>query len=400
MSLLRCCTAGSDDAASRCCRCGEWGRERRTEAGWEESRLQSQSEYSRRGLSPSLTLASRLPFPASPSLLTLRSRAAQAAAADALPPLAPAATAAPAAAAPVAVSIALSACHLPPLLDPIACLLQLLPEREHLLAHTEIVRQSSSPHWLQALQADVSAGSSGSSCTVKLAVFDASHISRADSGDGGGRGDELGKGVLSRLLHRASLKRRGGQRRGGRGRGRAAAGQRQRNEREGGRLSDGSGGAARLEASELSSGDLIGCVIVSLAALCASSRHRVTQRLQLRHPFDPDIDRRLSRGNAQLLLTVTPAAAKTAKHDQQQQQQQQQLGSPQLSSLSSRPLPSLSSGPAPLSSASVMPLPAALRLLSAGRCVPQVPLLVPVRARAPPRVLQPAADDGGADGGG
>ena len=188
------------------------------------------------------------------------------------------------------VTLTFAARHLPPSISPILCLLQLRPDgSERLLGHTEVHSASMSPAWKKRLTMELSrGGASQHSQRFRLAVFDASNLAHPS-----GRQEEeeeqlraeAGRGSL---LHRLLLRRTSGVVRG---------------------AAKEEGGRGIIAASELSADDLVGGVIVELAQVASASRHLVTQRLHIRHPSDHDIDRRLLRLSAHILLTAAPSIA-------------------------------------------------------------------------------------------
>ena len=223
----------------------------------------------------------------------------------------------------VSLTLTLAARHLPPSIDPILCLLQPDGSGERLLSHTEVHRQSMSPQWKKRLTVDWVRGHTRQ--LLKLAVYDASHIQqaeqrsapqRSDDEDAEGSDDRRGS-LLFRLIRRRS----------GRTRDEAAL--------------DG------LQAGELTSDDLVGGLVVDVSDLCQASRHFVAQRLPIRHPFDAEIDRRLHRLSAHVLVTVRPSHSSAA------------VPSPRLS-------PRLTASASTSGPSCSLPFPAAYRLLCQG----------------------------------
>ena len=138
-----------------------------------------------------------------------------------------------------------------------------------------------SPAWKKRLTVE---GGPGRARAIQLAIYDAAHCrAAADTGhsqrmEEGSEGVERRASLLERLIRRSAP-------------------------------SSARSGLDGLQAGEVTSDDLVGGVVVDVSALCHSSRHWVTQRLPIRHPSDGDIDRRLHRLSAHLLVTVQPSHA-------------------------------------------------------------------------------------------
>ena len=176
-------------------------------------------------------------------------------------------------------TLTLAARHLPPSISPVLCLLQSDGLTVRVIAHTEVHPQSMSPAWKKRLIVDWSPGKANQ--FLQLAVYDASHIQSAaeqstQRGDEGKEEGDRRSSLFLRLLRRRSVPAR-----------------------------EDMGDLKGLQAGELTSDDLVGGVVVDVSALCHSSRHLVTQRLAIRHPSDGEIDRRLHRLSAHLLVTVS-----------------------------------------------------------------------------------------------
>ena len=170
----------------------------------------------------------------------------------------------------MSLTLSFSARRLPASLDPILCVLALDGRSERLVGHTEAQRQTAAPAWRKTLTVAPPA-------VLKFAVFDAANLpgAAADGADAGGGGS-----LLDRLLRR-------------------------------GRSSSAENSAVSAltaaRGTALNSDDLVGAVVVDLAQLGHVQRHFVAQRLQLRHPFDAEIDKRLQRLGAHLAVTAAPA---------------------------------------------------------------------------------------------
>ena len=239
--------------------------------------------------------------------------------------------------------VELSARHLPPGLSPLACLLlSAVPTttsarpanddssddnsgREVLVGHTEVVRSAMSPHWQRLLLVERGARSGQ---TVRIALFDAAHIGAADeessrveqphtadttrssasSGDSSRavlsrRRSSLLDRLLPRRLsalssHSGSVSRTSS--------GAADALSSSSSSSSAAASSTSASTSSSLTRLELRSEDAIGCALLPLDDLCHALRFHVQQRLPLRHTFDSDIDKRLQRLNAHLLVTVRP----------------------------------------------------------------------------------------------
>ena len=245
--------------------------------------------------------------------------------------------------------VSLSARHLPPGLDPLGCLL--IPSQaggtggavERLIGHTEVQRSAMSPHWQRRIVIDGETRRSGQ--TIRIALFDAAHVEveptlQADSTRGSGRSggcidiERPSSAPVSSLLDRLSLLSR-------------LSGSVSRTT---GPTASSSSPVGRVE---LRSEDAIGSAVLPLDDLCHVHRFHVQQRLPLRHTFDADIDRRLQRLNAHLLVTVRPEA-----ESQSAVQSTPLTASPRL--LAS-PVVSWASGPS-----CAVPFDAAYRLLCRG----------------------------------
>ena len=236
-----------------------------------------------------------------------------------------------AAAVSAALLVSLSARHLPPGLDPLACVLLVSRQQtsgggggsdasasaaagaagaEALVGHTEVVRSAVCPQWqrLIAIDCDSSRGR-----MVRIALFDAAHVGETNrrqqprqQEQHGGRDEDVNADTERRsspLFDRMSLLRglspsqprpsSSGKRNGSGG-------------SSGGSGGDQPASSPSMARAELRSEDAIGSVVLPLDDLCQPQRYHVQQRLPLRHTFDAAIDRRLQRLNAHLLVTVRP----------------------------------------------------------------------------------------------
>ena len=272
--------------------------------------------------SPSPPSAASAPIPAPlleeaapfPGWLRAGASAAQSSAA-ALPPLSPTFSSSSSS---MSLTLTFAARHLPPSLEPILCLLQLSGDgSERLVGHTEVHHASMSPAWKKRLTVELLRGQpaqpqwpssfSSSSPTTsrstptqrfRLAIFDASNLAQViRDREGDEEEEQRVEGGRGSLLHRLLTRRRSSAAKGG--------------------LREESARGV-IAASELTSDDLVGAVIVELSQVGSSSRHLVTQRLHLRHPTDHDVDKRLLRLSAHILLTIAPtlshAHAPSPKH--------------------------------------------------------------------------------------
>ena len=267
------------------------------------------------------------------------------------------------------VLVELSARHLPSGLDPLACLLlrptsDAVSGEEQLLGHTEVVRSSVDPTWQRRLVLELHERRGQ---TVRIALFDAAQAGeaqqpashsqprqqqqpalpaarqaarpRGDSG-GGSSSADMRRSSSSSLLDRLSLRRR-----------LSASVFRSGPE-------PASSSSSSLSRVELRSEDAIGSALLPLDDLCHAQRFHVQQRLPLRHTFDSDIDRRLQRLNAHLLVTVRPDSTRQQRAQAAAGQSEHVSPPPRLSAV---PGDACGNGPS-----CALPFDSAYRLLCRG----------------------------------
>ena len=290
--------------------------------------------------------------------------------------------------------VSLSARHLPPGINPLACAFLSQPRQqrpggsadgsgaaaecpggvvagaERVLGHTEVLRFSSAPQWQRRLAIHWDGGGAQH---IRIALFDATpldsdeqrtqpqllaatqqHARDGAAGSSSVAATRRSSAPSNSFLQRLSLRRSS-----------ATPHSEHTPDSTAAASSSSSLPPSRLE---LRSSDEVGCALLPLCDLCQPQRLHVQQRLPLRHNFDADIDRRLQRLDAHLLVTVTPDITPLPSQQQQQQQQQRahslllpSASAPACVRLTGSPVADWSAGPS-----CALPFEAAYRWLCRG----------------------------------